>query len=71
MYSYHKGGSVYITILGCDTVIFSELTRITARIPVGYRVLCLNDSNKNQFNAIGFELKYKFFISKKLSIALM
>ncbi len=50
MYSYHEGGSVYVTILGCDTVIFSEPTGITARIPVGkgilvsYGLLCFDDS---------------------------
>jgi len=50
MFSYRKGDSVYVTILGCDKVIFLELTRITAGIPVGYgipfsyRLLCLDDS---------------------------
>ena len=48
MYSYHKGGSVYITILGCNKVIFPEPTRITARIPVSYGLLCLEDSNENR-----------------------
>ena len=50
MFSYHKGDSVYVTILGCDKVIFLELTRITAGIPVRYRILfgygllCFDDS---------------------------
>ena len=47
MYSYPKGGSVYVTILGCDTVIFLEPTGIIARILVGYGLLCFDDSNKN------------------------
>ncbi len=44
MHSYCKGGSVYVTILGCDTVVYSEPTGITARIPVGYGLLCFDDS---------------------------
>ena len=50
MFSYRKGDSVYVTILGCDKVIFSELTGITAGILVGYRIpfgnglLCFDDS---------------------------
>ncbi len=47
MYSYLKGDSVYVTILGCDTVIFLELTGIAFGIPVGYGLLCFDDSNKN------------------------
>ena len=43
MFSYHKGDSVYVTILGCDTVIFLEPTGITAGIPVGYGLLCFDD----------------------------
>ena len=34
MFSYHKGDSV----LGCDKVIFLELTGITAGIPVRYGI---------------------------------
>ena len=44
MFSYHKGDSVYVTILGCDKVIFSELTGLAAGIPVGYGLLCFDDS---------------------------
>ncbi len=50
MFSYRKGDSVYVTILGCDKVIFLELTGITAGIPVrygipfGYGLLCFDDS---------------------------
>ncbi len=43
MYSYRKGDSVYVTILGRDTVLFSEPTGITAAIQVGYGLLCFDD----------------------------
>ncbi len=44
MYSYLKGDSVYLTISGCDTGIFLEPTGTTAGIPVGYGLLCFDDS---------------------------